>query len=239
MKLKKMAAMAAVALLSIGVLSHPVTASAKGLESARQAEQKALAKVKNAVVTDTEIDHEGGKLVYEVELLKGTREYRLKYRASDGRLIAYEWEEQAVSPESDKSLIGADRCRALAQQKVKNAVITSVVRKYDDGVSIYKVKMETNNKKFKLEFHARTGQLLKYEWKLVPAKTGGQNSYIGLDRAKSIALKEVPGATVLKAKLDEDDGRMVYEVELLKDGLEYEFTIDAKTGKILEMDIDD
>ena len=49
----------------------------------------------------------------------------------------------------------------------------------------------------------------------------------------------MPGSTIVKAKRDTADGIQVYEVELVKDGYEYEVKIDAKTGKILEFDMDD
>lgn len=240
MKLRKMAGAAMMlCFLSAGVMFHPETVGAKGLTSEKQAQQKALDKVKNAAVTEVDTDREDGALVYEVELLKGTKEYKLTYRASDGKLVAYEWEEHRIDRYNGTALISESRCRELADRKVSNATIISLVRKYDDGTPIYKVKMKKNSKKFELKFHAGTGQLIAYEWKLVPADSGSQTGYIGVEKAKSIAKGEVPGATVTKAKLDRDDGVAVYEVELYKDGLEYEFTIDAKTGKILEMDIDD
>lgn len=228
----------ALCFLAAGVLLHPETACAKGLTSEKQAQEKALDKVKNATVTEVDYDREDGKPVYEVELVKGTKEYQLTYRASDGKLIAYGWEEHAVDRYTGTKLIGESKCRELADRKVSHATLISIVRKYDDGTPVYKVKMKKGSKKFELKFHAGTGQLIEYEWKLVPADSS-QKDDIGIEKAKSIALKEVPGATVIKAKLDRDDGIAVYEIELYKDGLEYEFKIDAKTGKILEMDIDD
>lgn len=39
-------------------------------------------------------------------------------------------------------------------------------------------------------------------------------------------------------KLDEDDGRMTYEVEFVTSNMEYEYVIDAITGKILDRDLD-
>ena len=42
----------------------------------------------------------------------------------------------------------------------------------------------------------------------------------------------------IKATLDHDDGRAVYEIEFRHDGTEYEYKIDAETGKILDKDVD-
>lgn len=41
-----------------------------------------------------------------------------------------------------------------------------------------------------------------------------------------------------KAKLERDDGITVYEIEFYKDGVEYDYTINASNGNILEFDAD-
>ena len=70
--------------------------------------------------------------------------------------------------------------------------------------------------------------------------TFAANNYIGVEKAKSIALKDagVSGATFVKAKLDSEDGVKVYDVEFYKGNVEYDYEIDAITGKILEKDRD-
>ncbi|EJP26069.1 peptidase propeptide and YpeB domain protein [Peptostreptococcaceae bacterium AS15] len=66
------------------------------------------------------------------------------------------------------------------------------------------------------------------------------NNYIGVERAKEIALKDagVSGVTFIKAKLDYDDGVRVYDIEFYKDNVEYDYEIDAATGQIREKDLD-
>ena len=68
---------------------------------------------------------------------------------------------------------------------------------------------------------------------------------IGWEEAKAIALKHA-GLTEsqvsrLKAEKDRDDGVVKYEVEFEKDRVEYDYEINAETGKILkaEKDYDD
>ena len=55
---------------------------------------------------------------------------------------------------------------------------------------------------------------------------------------EAIALAKVPGATAsdLWMHLDHDDGRQVYEGSIYYNSMEYEFTIDAYSGAILEWD---
>ena len=213
--------------------------AAAGISSANQAREKALKKVPNAVVTDTDLDTENGEQVYEIELVKGSKKYDITYRASDGKMTEYGWEKTTGSPSRNRAVISEEKCRQLALDRVKNATITAVSQKTDDGIDIYKVKMTAGNKRYTLEYHARTGALTEYKWKLV--KTAGSNSQkkdISLEQAKQIALKEVPGAVVYKAEYDIDDGAAVYEIELVSGNYEYEFKIDAGTGTILERDKD-
>lgn len=225
-----------VCLMSTSVFFHTDTVYTKKITSIEQAEEKALAKIEDAIVTEADKDYENGKLVYEIHLMKDTKEYELTYRASDGKMISYGWEINNINSNSNKKMISKSKCKKLAQKIVKKGKITKIVRKYDDGIDIYKVKMKKSNKKYELKFHARTGKLIEYKWELVTQKAKTDNTYIGTDKAKSIALKKVPNAIVVKVEFDKDDGVPIYEVELIKDAFEYEIKIHAKTGKILEID---
>lgn len=77
-----------------------------------------------------------------------------------------------------------------------------------------------------------------------PAKSSGtstkSDSYIGTERAKQIAMNYagVRSSNFSKAKLDNDDGRMVYEIEFYTGSVEYDFEIDALSGKVLDFDKD-
>lgn len=62
---------------------------------------------------------------------------------------------------------------------------------------------------------------------------------ISEEDAKKIALEQVPGATeedFLEFGKDYDNGILRYEVEILYNGKEYSFDIDARDGSILEWD---
>ena len=74
----------------------------------------------------------------------------------------------------------------------------------------------------------------------VAASDPNSGSYIGVDKAKSIALSDAgvnaADAVFLKARLDRDDGRMEYEVEFYSGSKEYDYDIDALTGEIRSRD---
>ena len=59
---------------------------------------------------------------------------------------------------------------------------------------------------------------------------------VTLEEAQNIALERVPGAAAqnISIELDEDDGWYIYEGDIVYDGMEYEFEIDANTGNILK-----
>ena len=60
------------------------------------------------------------------------------------------------------------------------------------------------------------------------------------DRALAIAAAEFPGGTVVEAEIEEEDGRLVYDIHVKVDGDgEYEVLIDAMTGAVIEVELDD
>lgn len=212
-------------------------AEAKKVNNMDEAKKMALQKVGSAVVTEVETDTEHGQTVYEVSLQKGQKEYSLKYRASDGKLIEYEWELPNTSYElQDKENVSEESIRSKAGKKVKDATIAYIRLKEDDGLMEYKVRLNKGNYQYTLVYNAKNAKLLEYEKKYVASSSGSSSNYISEEKAKKIALNKVPGATAVKIKLDHDDGAAVYEVELVKGNYEYEIEIDAKTGNVLSME---
>ena len=80
----------------------------------------------------------------------------------------------------------------------------------------------------------------------ITAPTTPTSGAISLERAKEIALThagvKAADATVTKSKLDYEDGRQVYEIEFYVSGssgyTEYDYEIEAATGKIVSYDHD-
>lgn len=58
-----------------------------------------------------------------------------------------------------------------------------------------------------------------------------------MDKARSIALAEFSG-TIEGIELDDDDDRLIYEIEIEDGENEAEIEIDAYTGEILFMDLE-
>lgn len=215
----------------------PTNVQAKKISSVSAAKKLARSKVKSAVVTEVDKGYENGSMVYEVELHKGKREYNLEFRASDGKLMEYKWELSYENPSYVSRKINKDGIRSAANKQVKKAKIVSMVFEDDLDKPEWDVVMKKGNKKYELTFNAHNAKLVEYEWKITDDKKE-KTKYIGLKKAKSIARKKVPGGRFVKVEFDKDDGAAVYEVEMKKDGMEYEMKIHAKTGKILEYEAD-
>ena len=131
---------------------------------------------------------------------------------------------------------------------------------YDDGVQVYDVEFYKGNAEYDYEIDAATGIVLSYDYDAedhqptaqpndsattppadAQAPVDSNNAaYIGVDRAKNIAVSHagvaLADAAFQKAKLENDDGRAEYEIEFFKDGIEYDYTIDAVSGTVLEYD---
>lgn len=126
-----------------------------------------------------------------------------------------------------------------------SATFTKTKLDMDDGIQVYDIEFYTSTHKYDYEINAKTGAIYTKELEMIGIinnSNNNTNSYIGIDRAKSIALNHSgvssAEATFKKAQLDREDGMMVYEIEFYKGSIEYEYEINAITGEIRDFDID-
>lgn len=70
-------------------------------------------------------------------------------------------------------------------------------------------------------------------------KSGEKSSFISVSQAKSAVTSSHPGAKISEIELDHDDGKYVYEGEARLNGREYDFKVDAVTGKLIKWKLDD
>ena len=59
---------------------------------------------------------------------------------------------------------------------------------------------------------------------------------ISEQQAKDIVKKEAPNGQITKFKLDRENGRMVYEIEVINGNIEKDYEIDAETGAIVKLE---
>lgn len=141
---------------------------------------------------------------------------------------------------SSSVLIGeaAAKSAALTHAKLKDAQVTFVECKLDweDNRRVYDVEFYTAaGQEYDYEIDAYTGAVLSVDYDAENYIPSTKTGFITREQAQSIALGQVSGASashIYKVELDRDDGQ--YEVEILYNGWEYEFEIDARTGAILK-----
>lgn len=133
---------------------------------------------------------------------------------------------------------------AFKQAGVKSSQVTALEVEYDanddEHGQVYDIEFKANGYKYSYEIDANDGSVIKIEKKKlkIKKKVTNSSSYIGAGAAKSIALKHAKlnssKVTFTKAKLTTEDGIKVYNVEFRTADIEYEYEINAKTGKIIE-----
>lgn len=202
-----------------------------------------------------ERDYDDGRLEYEIEFYVGSTEYDYVISGVDGTILEQDVEQEGGShttqptQPSTGSDIGAEKAKSIA---LSHAGFTAsqvqrlkVEKDYDDGRLEYEVEFYAGTTEYDYTISGTDGTILKQD----KEEHGGSQttqpsagSDIGAEKAKSIALSDA-GFTAsqvqdLQVEKDNDDGRLEYQVEFRVNGTEYEYTISAADGTILERDID-
>lgn len=198
------------------------------------------------------LEKANGQDYYEVVFKSGGQVYEYDVDAVSGKVI----NSRVPEKKADSDLLTAEEAQAIA---LKDAGLSKAQVKFvkaelerDDGRVYYDVEFYTENKEFDYEIDAKSGAILEKDFdaeNYAPAvstskpnrpvdNTAGKNT-ISADKAKEIALKQVPGATasnIREFEVDYDDGRLEYEGKIIYDKIEYEFEIDGETGAIRSWD---
>ena len=160
--------------------------------------------------------------------------------------------------------IGMDAARTAAEEYAGTTAVDSVTAEVDpeldESPAHYEVELQTAWGEFEYLVDAYTGKVLSGQKDLLAAvsasnettKPSGQKPApsgtvqdIGYAKAKSIALNHAGlsenQAYDMDIELDDEDGKLVYEIEFKSGNMEYDYEIDAATGAILkhEAEIDD
>ncbi|MDE5933737.1 MAG: PepSY domain-containing protein [Lachnospiraceae bacterium] len=121
---------------------------------------------------------------------------------------------------------------------------------HDHGMQVYDIEFYTSDTEYDYEINASDGAVIEksvesfrlQENQPDSAVNSSNDNYIGVDRAKEIALNHAnlseSDVRFAKAKLENDDGSVEYEIEFYSGRTEYDYTIDAVSGNIIEYDVD-
>lgn len=213
------------------------------------------AALKSAKLKESQVTFKKAKLStddrtanYEIEFVSGKTEYEFEINANTGAVIKAEKERaeektNTARPTVKGKYITLDEAKSIALKKVgltsskvnfKKAKLTS-----DDGVAQYDIEFVHGAYEYDFEIGAKDGKILDYDKeirKTEPAPAS-KADYITAQTAKNIALAhaklDASQVKKLEAELDKDGSDAYYEVEFKYARYEYEYKINAKTGKII------
>ena len=150
---------------------------------------------------------------------------------------------------ASNSYIGVNRAMNIALKKVPGASNSHVKKIHlgrENGRMVYEGEIYYNRQEYEFDIDAVTGDIVKWKVDGVSnnsayiSRNVNNSQTITMEKAKSIALAQVPGANQShfgKIDLDYDHGRAVYEIEIFYNNSKYEFDIDASTGEIIGTEV--
>ncbi len=205
-------------------------------------------------VTKAELDKEKGVAVYEIELVTKDGKAEYDINAIDGTVVTGKKQPAANNSTLDKNLEEAKKI-AFKHAGVNSSNVTVKKAKLDrdDGVFVYEIEFYTADYEYEYEISA-DGKILEYSTKAIkkpvsekvdgkPADKPISQGNVDLEAAKKIAVDhakvDAKNIMIKKAKLDKEDGISVYEIEFYTASHEYEYEIDAATGRIIDFDVED
>jgi uncharacterized membrane protein YkoI len=114
-----------------------------------------------------------------------------------------------------------------------------------NGKQYYEIDIENGKEDFDIKVHALDGEVISINQERnddddddQSEKEVNRENVISEQKAIEIAEKEVNG-TMKEIEIDEDDGQILYEVELQTNKGEADVDIDAETGKVLKAEFDE
>lgn len=133
---------------------------------------------------------------------------------------------------------------ALQNAGLSEAYVTFIKAEtdYEDKRLVYDIEFVTGTDRYKYEINAADGTILEYSTEKIEQipDTAQEQALITADEAKAAALNYAglteDKVTYVKVELDYDDGQAEYEIEFFAGKTEYDFTINAVTGAVLEME---
>ena len=223
-------------------------------------------KAADATFIQAKRDYDNGRSVYEIEFVvasgKGYLEYDYDIAMADCSIVSFDYDiegyaapvtaQPAATQATGSITVEEAKTIALNHAGLTADAVTFVKAKqdYDDGRLVYEIEFVTTSGNGYLEYDyeidTATGSILSYDYdaeSYTPQTTMTTTTGALIDEAtaKLTAVNQVPGAStsdIYEWKLDHDDGRWEYEGKIIYNQMEFEFTIDAATGAVIEWDVE-
>lgn len=143
-------------------------------------------------------------------------------------------------------LVGCTSAKTISEEEAKKKAlaiqdgeVVGMESDLKDDDPSYTFTIKTSEALYEIEIDAVNGKMISQDMEMLPSNTNNEYA-ISEEQARQIALDKVPGATIVKVELDNNDGQAStkYEIELLKDNVEYSVDVDVTTGNIVAYDED-
>ncbi len=214
--------------------------------------------INNGVEYEYEISVEEGKIINaekEQEKTSAPAQENVKERERENEKEVKKVQEPTSAPKKqEKAYISIEQAKEIALKDAGKKAADAEFRKAhydaDDLVAHFDIKFVADGYEYEYEIKAADGKVLekdidRVEKNSVPTAAPDKapsESYIAKDKALSLALAhaKVDSAQVKysKVELDRDDLIVHYEVEFVAGAYEYEYEINAESGKIVAFDKD-
>ena len=221
---------------------------AAGRISAEEAKAAALdhagLSVSDVTFTKVELERDDGREEYDVEFVTSDHEYEYEIAAESGAVLSHS--KEALDIRSANPLNGgitSEQAKAAALDHAglsdSDVTFTKVELERDNGRAEYDVEFVSGDYEYDYKIAAESGMVMSHSKEALSIPTANPaGGSVTLEEAKAAALAHAgftaSDVTFTKTEFDLDDGREEYEIEFIVSGTEYEYTIDAATGKIIE-----
>ena len=192
---------------------------------------------------EVELDFKRGIMVYEVEFKTGGMEYEHLINAITGEIVE---DKQKLDDDGDDAIvpenaINAQKARSIAFEHAgvaaENVTDFEIDLDRKNGVTVYEVEFRAGDTEYDYVINAQTGEVVSFKKKREAASTPEQKAEITPAKAGEIAFEHAGvsrgEAADYRSKLENEDGLWVYEIEFRVGKTEYEYEIDAETGRII------
>ncbi len=212
----------------------------------------------NAANQKCELDHDNGKLVYEIEFTCGGLEYEYEIDALTGAVLHcktetddghHSEEHNPANPAAIDQNAALNAAFSHAEVAASNAANQKCELDHNNGKLVYEIEFTCNGYAYDYEIDACTGDVLHHEKEhhdehndhhddhhSVPSSQPSQ-SVIGDAAAQNAAFTHAgisaAQAAKLECVLETVDGSTIYEVEFTCNGYDYDYEIDAYTGAVI------
>ncbi|BAQ09734.1 PepSY domain-containing protein [Sporosarcina sp. FSL W7-1349] len=131
---------------------------------------------------------------------------------------------------SSQKMLTLQEAKEIAIQQYGGHVTEIELEKKRAGY-VYDVELISKGMEYDLDINAKTGKITLDD----QSTTNADGKLLTEEKAIRIAKEKADG-TLKKIKLDDDDGRVVYELEIRDDQFEYDIELDAVTGEIVKFE---